>query len=131
LGLLAAEPAERTPGVRAVWEALREEHPGLPETPVGLLELRAIAAGEQSAAPEPEQLEAQLDELRTRFASAADAAERVAGHLRDGRRPDDGDLVVVQCVATGFDGLAARILPEERPVELDELSAAVRAMLQA
>ncbi|NKZ06303.1 hypothetical protein [Actinomadura latina] len=131
LGLLAAEPAERMPGARALWEALREEHPELPERPVGMLEMRAIAAGEQEAAPDPERLEAELEELRGRFVTAADAAERVAGCLRDGHRPDDGDLVAVQCVAADFDGLGAQILPGERPAGLDELAALVRAAAEA
>ncbi len=108
------------------------EHPELPERPVDVLELRAIAAGErEEVPPEPEQLASELDELRGRFVPAADAAERIAGHLRDGQRPDDSDLVLVQCVAADFDGLAMRILPAEQPVELDELDAVVQAMLEA
>ncbi|MFG1852470.1 hypothetical protein ACGFJT_11575 [Actinomadura geliboluensis] len=131
LGLLAAEPVERMPGARDMWGALREEHPGLPERPADVLELRAVAAGQLKALPEPDQLAVELDELRGRFASAAEAAERIAGRLRDGRRPEDGDVVSVQLVAADFDGLATRVLPDGQPVELDELVSAVQAALEA
>ncbi|WP_165978384.1 hypothetical protein [Actinomadura darangshiensis] len=135
LGLLAAEPVERMPGARTMWEALREEHPALPALPVGLLVLRRIAAGEAGEGPpDLEQLAAELDELRGRLVPAADAAERIAGHLRDGHRPEEGDLVLVQCAAADFDGLRMRIgtvLPGEQPVGLDALATALRAAVEA
>lgn len=135
LGLLAAEPVERTPGARAVWEAVREEHPELPARPAGVLELRKIAAGgTEEPVPDPEELAVELDELHGRFESAADAAERTALLLRDGQRPEDGDLVLLHRAAADFDGLRARIetvVPGERPAELAALAAAVQAAAEA
>ncbi|MEU8802272.1 hypothetical protein [Spirillospora sp. NPDC048819] len=137
LGLLAAEPGERMPGARDAWASHREEHPELPAHPITLLELREVARREPeetAAAARPEDLAAELDELRGRFPDAADAAARTAGFLRDCHRPDDGDLALIQNVVADFDGLRARIdavLPGERPAELPALASAVEAAVEA
>jgi hypothetical protein len=135
LGLLAAEPPERLPGVREAWAAVRRVHPELPERPAGVLEMREIVCrGPQEPAPSPERLAEELDELRGRFTDAADAAERTAVHLRNGHRPGEGDLVLIQRVAADFDGVRTRIgsvLPGDHPAELPALTDVVRAAVDA
>ncbi|MFI0372357.1 hypothetical protein ACH35V_31215 [Actinomadura sp. 1N219] len=135
LGLLAAEPDERAPGARAMWDALRERHPELPVQPAGLLEVKELAGrGPGEEPPGPERLAEELDELRGRFQDAADASDRVAGRLRAGHRPEDADLALVQRAVADFDGVRTRIdalLPGERPAELPALAAAVQAAVEA
>ncbi|TDB84923.1 hypothetical protein E1264_22915 [Actinomadura sp. KC216] len=135
LGLLAAEPEERAPGARAMWEAVRERHPELPARPAGLLEVRELAGrGPGEGPPAPERLAAELEELRGRFQDAAGASDRIAGRLRAGHRPEDADLALVQRAVAGFDGVRTRIealLPGERPAELAALAGAVQAAVEA
>ncbi|MFI0407388.1 hypothetical protein [Actinomadura sp. 3N508] len=135
LGLLAAEPEERAPGARAMWEAVRERHPELPARPASLLEVRELAGrGPGEGPPAPELLAAELDELGGRFHDAAGASDRIAGHLRAGHRPGDADLALVQRVVADFDGVRTRIdalLPGERPAELPALAEAVQTAMEA
>ncbi|WP_171064519.1 hypothetical protein [Actinomadura soli] len=135
LGLLAAEPDERAPGARAMWESVRERHPELPVRPACLREVKELAGRGPGEGPSgPERLAGELDELRERFQDAADASERVAGRLRAGHRPEDADLALVQRAVADFDGLRTRIdalIPGERPAELPALAAAVQAAVEA
>ncbi|TYK45783.1 hypothetical protein [Actinomadura decatromicini] len=133
LGLLAAEPDDRAlPAVRDMWTACRDAHPELPARPAGLAELReAIRRG---SSPRPEDLVTELDGLRDRFAAAADAADRAAGSLREGRRPDDADLKLIKGAVADYDGVRRRIgavLPGEHPADLPALASSVRDAVSA
>ncbi|MFC4051721.1 hypothetical protein ACFOY4_18700 [Actinomadura syzygii] len=133
LGLLAAEPDDRAlPAVRDMWTAFRDAHPELPARPAGLGELReAIRRG---PSPRPEDLVTELDGLRDRFTAGADAADRAAGRLREGRRPDDADLTLIKGAVADYDGVRRKIgalLPGEHPADLPALASSVQDALSA
>lgn len=134
LGLMAAEPTGLGDGadvVAAAWRTLCERHPGLPERPIGLLDLQELARRRPTGPPstdqeidtsmtsdvtgetspgasadrwaELEEAAAALENLRGGLPVAAGAADRVAAALHVGRRPEDDDVALIGEVVANFD----------------------------
>lgn len=117
--------------VAAAWRTLCDRHPELPERPIGLLDLQELARRRPTGPPSTDQeietsvtsdvtgetspgastgrpaglaeAAAALEDLRDRLPTAAGAADRVAAALCAGRRPEDGDVVLIGDAVAGFD----------------------------
>ncbi|MEV5828492.1 hypothetical protein AB0L25_23320 [Spirillospora sp. NPDC052242] len=130
------------PAARSAWNGLVREHPALPAIPIDLPTLRDLACRppephaesecSMTTRPSLEELAIALDELRGRFALAAEAADRTAARLRMERRPDDGDVRLVTAAVAELDDLRARIdaaAPGLDAASLPELLDAVRGAM--
>ncbi|QKG20504.1 hypothetical protein [Actinomadura verrucosospora] len=147
LGLLQADAGGPDDPVVAAWTDLRREHPRLPEQPIGVGELAAMARRPPTRpAPEDDAVDGQdaeedavepaemVGRLRARVPFGAEAAERVAGALREGRRPDEGDLSAVDAVVAAFDEVRDRLAEFaawEGPADLEAFSAVLDGILDA
>ncbi|MEV4251840.1 hypothetical protein AB0J52_01585, partial [Spirillospora sp. NPDC049652] len=155
LGLLAGEAAHLAhtgAAIRSAWERLRSIHPDLPEQPIDARRLCAIARPETTTPPaeseltlnsetsdaatapiDTEDLAVELGRLRECFLAAADSAERVAGRLRRGERPDDTDLDHVRDAVRDFDTLRVKVAAlggDEPAAELADLERRVHVTSQ-
>ncbi|GAB2822094.1 hypothetical protein GCM10022221_20160 [Actinocorallia aurea] len=151
LGLLVAEAdivgSEDAELLRSAWSALRAQVPELPAVPATAEEIIARMAAWQdldasSAGDEPMPaplLEELLVDVRTAFAGAVPAAERLVGAFTNGTRPLNGDLAALTAARDGFvellrsieiaglPGAAEEIGPGSEDLSLDTVETLLRA----